>query len=506
LVSNYLLGADVQTEAYFAQLTNLNSFWNWAIPQQYNGMLTVTILPTIFSKFMNFDTVWVFKLVYPLIYALVPIVLYLAYRKQTNPLVAFLAVFFFMSMDTFFLQMLGLARQMVAELFFALIILLLVEKELKISQKRALFIVFSISLIVSHYALAYLFAFLILLSILFRRLFNRADHKSLPVIVPVAAVIYIAALLAWNLLVSPSAFNSLWAFVAHVTNRVSELAQSPGVTGLMPTYLSPLHEISKYVFLLAQGLILLGVLGLLVRRNPRFSPEYSVMCLGGFSVLLMAILIPSFAVAGLNETRFYHLALFFLAPLCITGVIFIVGLALKIKVKIFPQRMNLSRTFRKKLKMACLFLTAILLVSFFAFQVGFVYEVVNDVPTSLSLSMNHPENWTLYLIQIYFTPQAVAASKWLGANRDDRLVVYADTASKYLTSYGMIDPANVSFLDPSLQKGVNNPSYFFFGTYNLAGKKVAGWSGIWNLSDFSYIQNGTDKIYSNGGSDIYYGK
>lgn len=501
------MGADVQPEAYFATLTSVNSFWDHTIPYSFNGMLSVTILPTIFSKFMNFDIVWTFKLCYPLIYALVPIALYLGYRKQTSPLVAFLAVFLFMSMDTFYLQMLGLARQMVAELFFALLIFLLAEERLSTSQKKGLLLIFSVSLIVSHYSIAYLFAFYLILTLLFQRFFDRTDHKSARVITPAIVAGYFAATLGWDIFVSPSVFKSLEAFVTYVSGRISELSPAPGITGLMPGYLSPLHDVSKYLFLVVQGFIAMGFIGLLIRRKTsRFNKEYSAMCVGSFAVLLMTVLIPSFGSAGLNETRFYHLSLFFLAPLCITGLIFVVGLVAKIKVKLFPTTLNIHRSLSKNFKKACLFLMAVLLVSFFAFQSGFVYEVANDVPTSFSLSVNQQGNWTLYLNQLHITPQEVAASKWLATYHDNQAVVYGDSGSQYLNSYGLINPANVRLLDPSIQGLVSSPSYYFFGTFNLEGQKVEGSGAEWNLSSFSFILNNNDKIYSNGGSEIYYGK
>jgi uncharacterized membrane protein len=158
----------------------------------------------------------------------------------------------------------------------------------------------------------------------------------------------------------------------------------------------------------------------------------------------------------------------------------------------------------KKFKVVCLLSTTILLVLFFAFQVGFVYKVTGDVPTSISLSMDHADKWTVFLNQLYITPQEVAASKWLGFHRDNQTVVYGDSGSKYLTSYGLISPNNVGFLDPSIQNSTGGPSYYFFGTFNLMENKVVGWSGIWNLSDFSFVQDSADKIYSNGGSDIFW--
>jgi uncharacterized membrane protein len=49
-----------------------------------------------------------------------------------------------------------LARQEVAELFFVLLILVLVSKEMDQRIQSALFIVFGVSLVVSHYGLTYI--------------------------------------------------------------------------------------------------------------------------------------------------------------------------------------------------------------------------------------------------------------------------------------------------------------------------------------------------------------
>jgi uncharacterized membrane protein len=507
LISNYIIGVDIQFETYFAQLTSINSIWNWTIPQAYNGMLSVTILPTIFSKFMNFDVTWIFKVAYPLIYALVPVTLFLAYRKQTNPKVAFLAVFLFMSMDTFYLQMLGLARQMIAEVFFALMILLLVEEKLSITKKRVLFMVFGVGLIVSHYSLAYLFVLYIAVTLLFSRLFRRPGDNSAAVINPVVGAGFIGVTLAWNLLVTPASFNSLVTFVTYVANQIQSLAPSPGVGGLMPTYLSPIHEVSKYLFLLLQGLIIVGFFGLLIRRKKsKFSPEYAAMCIASLSLLIVSMLVPSFATAGLNVTRFYHLALFFLAPLCITGVTFALGLAAKIKLKIFPSNVKPKRTISRNLKKTWLFLATILLVAFFLFQVGFIYEINNDVPTSISLSKNRMGNWTSYLNQLYIKPQEISASGWFLAYYNNETLVFGDAATKYLVAYGLVPYQNFYIYTGDLQDSIYAQAYFYFDALNLQQNTVEGLYNQWNMSEFSFVLNETSKIYSNGASDIYYGK
>ena len=107
---------------------------------QYNGMLSVVALAPIYSLISSLDLVWVFKLVYPVIFALVPVGLYQIFRRQLNDKVAFLSCFFFMSFAPFYVQMTTLARQEVAELFFVLLILLLVSKEMNQGIQSALFI------------------------------------------------------------------------------------------------------------------------------------------------------------------------------------------------------------------------------------------------------------------------------------------------------------------------------------------------------------------------------
>ena len=154
LISAWLTGADIQTEWSLANSVLNTGVWN---PNssfvQYNGMLSVVALAPIYSLISSLDLVWVFKIVYPVIFALVPVGLYQIFRRQLNDKVAFLSCFFFMSFAPFYTEMTTLARQEVAELFFVLLILLLVSKEMNQRIQSALFIVFGLSLVVSHYGL-----------------------------------------------------------------------------------------------------------------------------------------------------------------------------------------------------------------------------------------------------------------------------------------------------------------------------------------------------------------
>src|SRR2546429_4172105 len=83
---------------------------------------------------------------------------------------------------------------------------------------------------------------------------------------------------------------------------------------------------------------------------------------------------PYFAGA-LNATRLYHIALFFLAPLCVTGVTFF--------SKLWTRKLRASSTpvhVRRGAQRAPTIAVGLLLVGYFLFTSGFVFQVTGDVP------------------------------------------------------------------------------------------------------------------------------
>src|SRR5208337_1305537 len=89
---------------------------------QYNSVLSTAIFAPILSKIGNLDIAWLFKVVYPVLYSLVPVALYQLFRKQTSDIVAFLSSFYFVTVLTFSMEMLSLPRQEIAELFLVLVL------------------------------------------------------------------------------------------------------------------------------------------------------------------------------------------------------------------------------------------------------------------------------------------------------------------------------------------------------------------------------------------------
>ena len=162
LITNYITGWDINLEYYFSNLVVTNSYWNASLPEILNSMLSLVIFVPIFSKISGLNVVGIFKIIYPIIFAFVPLGLYSVYKKQTNNKIAFIGCFLFISVFMFFVSMPYLARQEIGELFVVLMVMLMVEKNLSNKHISILTLFFIPAILVSHYSLDYIYIFLLL--------------------------------------------------------------------------------------------------------------------------------------------------------------------------------------------------------------------------------------------------------------------------------------------------------------------------------------------------------
>ena len=502
LISPYLVGYDVHLELNFLDSTLLHSKWDVSMPQNYNAMLSITILPAIYSHFLNMDGTWIFKIVYLLIYSLVPVALFQAYQKQTTPLIAFLSTFFFVSYETF-IGMQGLARQMIAELFLALLILLIVDRTMNQQKRRLLSLIFGAALVVSHYAVAYIFMFF-LVPVWFLSLWMKDDRSLSETIDRTYVMWFSIILLSWyTFIASSEPLGSIVELVERIPANILG-ALGGGTVYLSPQYVSQIHEMSKFVFYALQGSIVIGIIDVLIRSSKsKFDRQYILMSLMSLGALIVCIFFPYFAET-LKISRIYHLMLFFLAPYCILG-----GKAVFMLVaRTGPIRRCVRRYENLKLLPVC-----VILILFFLLQTGFLYEFSGDQqPKSMPLSGHRADplsNWELY--SPYTREQEVFSARWLSRNTGDNWRTYADFASilDVLTSYGMFPTQYLrqryDYMLDNTTKRIPEGSYIYLRYINVHGKmesrKMPG--SFWDLQDISYLLNSCNKIYSNGGSDIY---
>lgn len=162
LRSWHISGWDISWEHEVFQLTAKSSYWDFSVLRgAYNNCLSITILPTVYSKFLNINDEYIYKFIYQILFSFVPLVTFLLFKKFIKIPLAFLATVFFMSQWLFSMEMPTLARQEIGFLFFGLILLIIFSNKISKKQRDFLFILFGITLAVSHYSTSFIFLGLI---------------------------------------------------------------------------------------------------------------------------------------------------------------------------------------------------------------------------------------------------------------------------------------------------------------------------------------------------------
>lgn len=514
LISNHLTGNDIFTEYYFYSQIAQHGIWDQAISTTYNNLLSITILPAGYSYFMNMAGELVFKIVYPLLYALVPVALYMIYSKQIGNRQGFAAAFFFMSIFTFFRTIPAAAKQGVGQLFYVLMIMLILDKQIT-SSRKILFILFGASLVVSHYSMAYIFMVFIILSLI--SLYLVKERKSQ--ITLYAVILFGVICLAWYMFLSGAA--PLKAFLAIGENIYKNIILDFfNVFNREPAHLiastSPdiIHLIDRLIYYLIVFFTAAGALRLLPGRNNRFSIEYLAFAAGSYALLAAAIIVPFFA-ESIGTMRMFHVSAIILAPFTILG--FEDSLKVLGRLPRFP----IHRIFGSFTKIAM----SVLLALFFLYNSGFIYEIVHDpFVESLPLSYGYINKNTgnididhrVSLRSLCPTEQEIASAEWLASEKGVKLFVYAtfaDNRVPSLIAYGLIPlEKTIPILPPGWRKDIKH-AYIYLGYVNIVyGYGVTDYiffrenflkSSTWDITALNPVLADSLEIYDNGASVIY---
>jgi uncharacterized membrane protein len=501
LISNHLWGWDIQSEFYLANLTIKNSFWNVYISNASNDSLSVTILAPIISIFSGINLTWVFKIIYPLIFSLVPLALFTIFKNQIDDKKAVMACFIFMFFFIFYTEMLQLGKQEIAEFFLALILILLVNKVQNIKMS-ILLIIFSSSLIVSHYGTSYIYIMILLIAVpifyILKYLLLKFNFHSLKSInkkfesgfVNFSYITFFIVLcIAWYM--SFPGYNA-FEHVVHIGNHIFDnmiaLADPQSAQGMAVALekTSFTRTIIKYLNLFVQFFIAVGLLKIsyeeLRGRVTNFNLKYIFLAIASFVVAVFGVVIPYFGSA-INVSRLYQITLIFLAPFSIVGALTF--------FKIFYRLPLLKKIKNFDMKILAIFLTIFLL-----FNTGLVTEFTNEEPYSITLSnLNYP----------LFNEEEFEGAKWLMGIDDDNKTIYADNYRILLFNEFSLNGAHdISIYNNQL----NDESYLFFGSLNIKEDKIISYnsSGVShtmiykNLSSYTAYKN---EIYSNGGAETY---
>jgi len=526
LANRYLNGWDIHIEYYLAQVTKNSQFWNpslvsasssvftFAQVNNYNTMLSITILPTIFSNVLNLNVFYVYTVIYPLLFSLVPLALYQVFEGQFNSRIAFWSVFLFMSFSAFYVDMTYLARQMIAEIFFVLIFLLLFDRGTKRNSgiNQVMLIAFAFGTVVSHYATTFI---CIVYLIFFCMVLEKSSKERS---VRLYLLLFATIAFSWYVFVSNS--TSLFSLVATAKNVIAglqnyfvSLSSSPIVAiALGPVSTSSLvarivSQISRILFISITLLIVIGVLKtFFVRRNVTFSKKFLFVSIPGVLLMLALVLLPNFQ-HGLTKTRTYEFGLVFTAPFMVVGSEFIFRYATRLKRSL--SKIRWIRYSSTHIRIGSILMSA-LLITYFLFQTGVVNEVTGAIPTSLSLTIDKGRLVKMNSLALYdaFTlEEDVFGARWLSnhttfpAPLSSARILFNAGENSVLISYGMINPNNIELLtnDTVIPK---NSLIYLYSLNVIYGLSLDSIGTPHNMTELSNSLGLTDIVYSNGKSEV----
>ncbi|WP_297480869.1 DUF2206 domain-containing protein [Thermococcus sp.] len=398
---NYIWGYDINGEYYYSNLVLSHGIWDVSVYSQYNAVASYNILAPLYSLVLNIWIVLVFKIVYPFLFSTVPVVLLKAYEKILNSKTsAVFSVLFFMFFVQFFVNNMALARMMIVEIYLAFLVYSSVKKIHPLYQ-----ILFLMSLAVSHYGTAYLVMFSFLVLFILRPLFK--NDSAWRVGNNVAIGFIVVTLLWYSYVGGGFQFKNLVMGGYNTLLMLKDLFNPHYSQGLelIVAKMTLMREIAKWINLLAQGFILIGILTMFFRL---LSKTYETICCIEFYVLsliffiydLMGIAVPYFS-NRMNTTRLYHLTQFFIAPYLTIG---------------FESVLKTIKIPNARLKDS-LKICGVFLVIYFIFTSGLALIIAKDPK---------PPLWLEKVDGPYWNNIELSGGKWLVTHRYDNLKIYSD--------------------------------------------------------------------------------
>lgn len=175
-------GHDIQHEMSVFLATADAGRWTMVGNDAYRACLSITVLPTMLLRWTGIDEPYIFKVLFQLLYALSPLIVYRLAKRWTSQTTALLCTVYFVGFYGFFQDMPMLARQEIAFLFFGSALLALYRTEATPRVRRVLFGVFALGMVLSHYSTTYfavaVFAIAWVLQLLHRWLRSRRERRG----------------------------------------------------------------------------------------------------------------------------------------------------------------------------------------------------------------------------------------------------------------------------------------------------------------------------------------
>jgi uncharacterized membrane protein len=525
LLSKHIVGWDSNLEYYIFRLTQINGQWSplnadlhSLVAQNYNAVLSINLLPSVYSSIMNVEGEIVFKILYPLLWSVgVPLVLYRIFGNQFGKSIGLLSTFFFIFTYAAFYgpEPLSQNRQIVGTFFLLLSIFLLTNNTISMTNRRVLLVIFGVALALSHYVLTYLFLALVVLVFLV----SRRKPKTDKVINFYTLLILFMLSFSWYTFSSGSVLITLentirFTLIESLTGKYITLAAGSATDiYTIPQFFTAATWINLALLGMVYLSLVIGILATTLKPiRIGISTQFRVISIAAATILAAAVILPRFAQI-IDFTRFQAITLLFLSPCIVLGAKTIITALINTLTKI-KRPFILQGTFKSKNANIAFLLIAVLASAYFLSQVGFINRVTGGPVHSFTIDfdrikVSYEGQVKMNLYGAYIAEQDVFSAEWLQSHKVATAKVYADGmfAGHVLTSYGLVPD---TLLFPLTNTTIPEQfTFIYLGSLNVVNGVIAVDTGsfsnwkIFNISEISHILGESDLLYSNGASEIF---
>lgn len=541
LLTNYLMGYDIFSEFTGASYVIANGFWNYAessailVGAGANTSLAVVAFIPMVYHLTGIDIIMIFKLVYPLIYGIVPLALYHIIKGQFDERAAAVGAFVFMAFAEYYGLMIQLAKQEMAELFLVVLLLVMFERGLTRSSRRYLALASLLGVMVSHYAIAFLTLGVFGLMTIFTLALNMVDgwrstngNGALRrLLFPWQGIVIFAKeqwkekIVTLDLLIASGAFFLVWytytasGVMLSFFQRGSSAVANAGSSTLLPgqynlqgmdmlEYIlidqgSILHNTPKIMFVLVQLLCIFGVIyalwNLYGARNGA-TREFVALGMVGGVLILMGYTVPYFS-SMFYYGRLFHYTLIFLSGFLLIGIFGIAMSAIDVMPLKGDTRKKCLRLVRRSGYVVGIGIVTVIIFT----NSSALYSLAGNYNTSFAV--DDSVSWSIY------ADSDVTAAKWatVAEHRGNESVVadwhrFPIFGGLHVPNKNLLYSFDENDTDALIFISQWNTKYHYIYPLNVAATASLTYTDISNVTDQI---NGTYGIpYSAGKSSYYY--
>lgn len=556
LRSWHISGWDINEEYRIFQITKSAGYWSPdLIKHTYNSCLSLTILPTIISRITNVNDEYIYKVIYQLIFSIVPVTMYCIYKKYTSAIVSFLAVFFFIAQPLFIQPMPALARQEIAFLFFTLTLLVIFTKNITQKTKDFMFVLFGFSMIVAHYSTTYVAIGIYLLSYIILLVYKKTvnlkftkniytffrlrNQKDIPItynlrFIPIILIILFTFL--WGTQLTKSA-NDLFQVINKTTLNMKQMfsadMRSEEIQASLSIFSVPndntLVNIHKYINEMTM------ISDRTINSSYKYNTFLNVQLLPVNEIQVKPKIIIPFTsqffnfldIVKLLTRVFVIIGIFYLVfsklnktivdrdylVLCLVGV----GVILMMYIlPIISQDYNLTRLYLQILILLSLptiygcflllrfineklrlYLIGVIFILYFLCVSGYFFQLFGGY------AYMHLNNFGYDYDKFYSHQSEVNSAVWLSKHRDIKSPIFADEfAALRLYSFGQINSINYNIVPSVITKN----SYVYSSYANIVrGRTDVEYRNMSLVYTFplEFLNENKNLIYNNGSSEVF---